>query len=170
MRTTTIILSVCTTLILFSPFAVHAFWGSGGEKQSGLNLETGYDANTVTTMNGSIVSVMSGDNQRNAQFELESSGVRVLVLLGPQGYWAEKGIPLKVGDNVSVRGSKAQGKDGIVYILAQKISDISQNSTISLRNDSGRPVWAGNGAGNGMGRMNRSTQSPGRMGGGRMGR
>lgn len=161
---------IVLALFLSLPVTSHAFWGSSGDRQSGLNLETGYDANTVTTMNGTVVSLQGGDDRRNAQFELESNGVRVVVLLGPQGYWAENGIPLKAGDNVSVRGSKAQGKGGIVYLLAQKISDSTQNSTISLRNESGRPAWAGNGAGNGMGRMNRPVQSPGRMGGGRMGR
>lgn len=143
--------------------------------QSGLNLETGYDANTVTTMTGHIVSVQAGDERRNAQLELESSGIFAIVVLGPHRYWAEHGIALKAGDNITVRGSKAQGTDGVVYILAQKITDTSQSAAVTLRNESGRPAWAGGGMGSGSGRMNghpsrMRQQAPGRMGGGRMGR
>ena len=152
-------------LFLSFPCAAHAFWGSGGDNQSGLNLETGYDTNTVTTMTGRIVSVLTGADRHTAQIELQSNGTRSVVILGPQRYWAEHGIAVKNGDDVTVRGSKAQGKDGVVYILAQEITDTSQNKSALLRNESGRPAWAG---GMGTGRMRQ--QSPGRMGGGRMGR
>ena len=165
------IIFLTAVLLVIYPIVAQAFWGSGGDNQSGLNLETGYDTNTVTTMTGSIVSVQIGDDHRNAQLEIENNGNSAFVVLGPQSYWAEKGITLKAGDIVTVRGSKAQGKDGLVYILAQKITDATQNSSISLRNESGRPVWAGGGMGNGQGRMNnRPDRMPGRMGGGRMGR
>lgn len=175
MKTIKISLFMLAALLLISPAGADAFWGSGGDNQSGLNLETGYDANTVTTMTGRIVSLQGGDDRRNAQLELDSNGARAVVVLGPKSYWAEHGIALKAGDKVSVRGSKAQGTDGVVYILAQKITDTSQNSAVSLRNESGRPAWAGGGMGNGAGKMmNRPAQmrqqSPGRMGGGRMGR
>ena len=173
MHPTKIILFILAALFTASPNVAHAFWGSGneGDKLSGLNLETGYDANTVTTMTGRIVSIQTGDHQPHSQVEIENNGVRAIVILGPQRYWAEKGITLKAGDSISVRGSKAQGKDGKVYILAQTISDTTQNTSVSLRNESGRPDWVGGSMGNGQGRTNnRPAQTPGRMGGGRMGR
>jgi hypothetical protein len=171
MRTTKIVLYLTAAIIISSPLAAHAFWGNDGDRQSGLNLESGYDANTVTTITGRIVSVQIGEDRRNSQVELENNGTRSIVVLGPQRYWAENGIALKAGDTVTVRGSKAQGKDGIVYVLAQKITDTSQNSSVSLRNESGRPAWAGGGMGNGHGKMNnRPAQTPDRMGNGRMGR
>jgi hypothetical protein len=171
MRTTNIFIYLTAAFFLSSPLTAHAFWGSDGDTQSGLNLETGYDANTVATITGRIVSLQIGEDRRNSQVELESNGSRTIVVLGPHRYWSENGIALKTGDTVTVRGSKAQGKDGIVYVLAQKITDTSQNSSVSLRNESGRPVWAGGGMGNGQGKMNnRPAQAPGRMGSGRMGR
>lgn len=153
--------------VLSFPAAAHAFWGNS-DNQSGLNLETGYDINTVTTVTGRVVALHTGDDHRNAQCELESNGTHTVVVLGPSRYWAEHGIVIKAGDEVAVRGSKAQGKDGVVYFLAQKISDTSQNSSVSLRNESGRPAWAGKGMGNG-GMTNRPggrmrQQSHGRMG------
>ena len=175
MQSTKIIIFLLFALFASSPVAVHAFWGNDAGKQSGLNLETGYDANTVTTLTGRVVSVQTGDDRRIAQLELESDGTRTVVILGPQRYWAEHGISLKPGDYLTVRGSKAQGAEGVVYILAQKITDTSQQAAVTLRNESGRPAWAGGGVGNGAGQTTGRPsqirqQSPGRTGGGRMGR
>lgn len=154
--------------VLSFPLSAQAFWGSGAN-QSGLNLETGYDVNTVTTVTGRVVSLHAGDERRHAQCELESNGTRTVVVLGPSRYWAEHGITIKAGDEVAVRGSKAQGKDGIVYFLAQKITNNSQNASAAMRAESGRPAWAGKGMGSGNGAMtNRPSrmrqQSHGRMG------
>lgn len=175
MQPTKVIIYLFVALFASSPGAAHAFWWSGGDNQSGLNLETGYDINTVTTMSGRVTSIQAGDDHRTVQLELENNGIRVVVVLGPQHYWAGHGIALKSGDNITVRGSKAQGINGVVYILAEKITDTSQETTVSLRNESGRPAWTGGGMRNGTGQMNNRPspmrqQSPGRMGGGRMGR
>lgn len=170
-------ITICllTLFIVSSSVTAHAFWGIGDDKPSGLNLGTGYDANTVTTMTGRIVTTISVDEHGNARFELENGDVRLVVILGPQRYWAEHGIALKPGDSVVVRGSKAQGKDGVVYLLAQKITETSLNTSVSLRTESGQPDWSGGGTGkNYMRNVSRPAQmrqqTPGRMGGGRMGR
>jgi len=76
----------------------------------------------------------------------------MMVVLCPQRYWAEQGMPLKVGDKVAVCGSKAQGQDGVMYILAQKITETSQGVAVILRDESGHPNWSGEGGGNGNGR------------------
>ncbi len=171
MRPTKIIMYLIAAFFMSLPITAHAFWGDDSDRHSGLNLETGYDANTVTTISGRIISVQVGVDHRNSQFELDSNGSRAIVVLGPQRYWAENGIALKAGDSVTVTGSKAQGKDGNVYILAQKVTDTTLNTSVSLRNESGRPAWAGGGTGSGQGRMNnRPAQTPGRAGSGRMGR
>jgi len=170
-----IIICFLTALVMSSSVAAHAFWGIGEDNKSGLNLETGYDTNTVTTVTGHIVSVQTDDGNGNARLELESGGVRIVAMLGQQRYWADKGIDLRIGDNVTVRGSKAQGKDGVVYIIVQKITDTTRNTEVSLRNEAGSPAWSGGKMGGGA-TMNANRpapmrqQSPGRMGGGRMGR
>lgn len=161
------IIPLLALLSLLLPAAAQAFWGNS-DNQSGLNLESGYDVNTVATVTGRVVAMTAGDERHNVQCEVENNGARTVVVLGPQRYWAEHGIAVKIGDDVTVRGSKAQGKDGVVYFLAQKITDSSQNSSVALRNESGRPAWAGKGMGNG-GMTNRPgsrmrQQSHGRMG------
>jgi len=73
----------------------------------------------------------------------EVGGTRMMVVLGPQRYLAEQKMSLQAGGEVMVRGSKAQGKDGVIYILAREITESSTETTIVLRNEGGFPKWAG---------------------------
>jgi len=154
MRPQLITLSQLLLIFLIFPFSAQAFWGTEQDNRLSLNLESGYDVNTVITVTGRILSIQVGTNRRNIQVEIEGGGARMIVCLGPQRYWIDHGVPLEVGDEVAVRGSKAQGQDGVIYILAQKITEISQGVVILLRDESGHPNWAGGptGRGNGDGR------------------
>ncbi|MBU3982543.1 MAG: hypothetical protein KJ985_03485 [Proteobacteria bacterium] len=136
-------------LLLIVPFSAQAFWGNDEENSPALNLESGYDVNTVTTVTGQILSIQSSVDRPNLQLEIDDSGTRMMVFLGPQRYWVDQGVPLKVGDRVVVRGSKAQGQDGVIYILAQEITETSQGLAVILRDASGHPNWAGGGMGSG---------------------
>lgn len=113
-----------------------------------MNLESGYDVNTVTTVTGQILSIQSGVDRPNLQLEIDDGGTRMMVFLGPKRYWVDQGVPLTVGDTVVVRGSKAQGQDGVIYILAQEITETSQGLAVILRDASGHPNWAGGRMGN----------------------
>ena len=154
------ILPLLSLLLLLSatPLPAHAFWGAEEGTQVALDLESGYDVNTVTTVNGRILSVLTGVERRNVQLEIEEvGGTRMMVVLGPQRYLAEQKMSLQAGGEVMVRGSKAQGKDGVIYILAREITESSTETTIVLRNEGGFPKWAGgnmekgNGTGGGRG-------------------
>jgi hypothetical protein len=138
-------------LLFFLPFPALAFWGSDEEPQSALDLESGYDVNTVTTVTGRILSVQTGLERRNVQLEIDTDGERMMVVLGPQRYLAEQGMELKEGDEVRVRGSKAQGRDGIIYILAREVTETSKGAAITLRDEGGFPNWAGGGMERGTG-------------------
>lgn len=168
------IISLLLGLAFCLPMPAEASWWGGGEDRRDLNLELGYDANTVITVNGRIVAIPSDVNHSQAQAEVESAGVRIIVVFGPRSYWSEHGIDLRVGDEVTVKGSKAQGKDGGIYLLAQTVSDGTQGHKVTLRSEAGKPVWAGNGLGAHLGRnAGRANQfgphSAMRMGGGHMG-
>jgi hypothetical protein len=154
MQPRSMILPQLLIFLLFFPFSAQAFWGDNSERYPTLNLESGYDVNTVTTVTAQILSIQAGTNRHNLQLEVESGGTRMIVCLGPSRYWSEQGVPLKEGDMVAVRGSKAQGQDGVIYILAQKITAISNGVVVILRDESGHPNWAGGpmGRGNGGGR------------------
>ncbi len=130
-------------LLFFLPFPALAFWGADEGPQSSLNLESGYDVNTVTTVTGRILFVQGGMEHRNVQLEIDTDRERMMVVLGPQHYLTEQGLVLKEGDEVRIRGSKAQGSKGIIYILAQKITKTSNEVAITLRDEWGVPNWAG---------------------------
>ncbi len=175
MRTALPTIIFLLTLALVAPVPAGAAWWGGGDAQRDLDLESGYDANTVITASGLVTAMVIDEAKPQARFEMATGEEVWVVILGPRKYWTENGVALKVGDRVTVRGSKAQGKDGVVYLLAQCLTDESSGAEVALRNESGRPYWAGNGAGNRLGRNGSRSgplrqQSPGRVGGGRMGR
>lgn len=102
-----------------------------------------YDQSTVTTITGTIQSVdtLSGRRGNFHMIELtvkDTSGT-IAVNVGPTFYLDEQKISFKVGDNVVVTGSKVQF-NGNDVILAAQVKD--GDKTITLRDDSGRPVWA----------------------------
>ena len=174
MRPALLTIILVVALALSMPHPVHAkWWGwGGGESQGELNLDSGYDANTVTTVEGRITAIHT-DDKPQVRVDLETSDRRIVVLLGPSNYWAEHGIKLTVGERVTVRGSKAQGEKGVVYLLAQKIGTQGGGQEVALRNDSGQPAWSGGGNRGGFGSGSGGQQlqrMPSRMGGGRMGR
>ncbi|MCE1227618.1 MAG: hypothetical protein LWW87_14225 [Geobacteraceae bacterium] len=121
-----------------------AFWGfgSGGEGgTSGLDLVQGYDRNTVVTTTGHVA-VAPDASADPVTIELVAGSERFVVVLGPRWYLQDDRLDWKAGDAVTVRGSKAQGKDGRSYLLAQWISSPAGGQMV-LRNEAGRPAWAG---------------------------
>jgi hypothetical protein len=135
-------------LLTLGPVAMaDAGWGFGEGKGwggSGLDLDHGYDVNTVTSVTGRVEAVTERDERRSL-LEVRLAGENLFLVLGPKWYWAEKGIAVRPNDQITVRGSKAQGKDGSTYILVQRIINKSTGAEIVLRSESGRPVWSGGG-------------------------
>lgn len=126
-----------------------AFWGSD-ERQtpSGLDVTAGYDINTVTTMRGTVISSPSRiDKSEHAQMTITTQKGIVTVLLGPWAYWERQGFAINREQQISVTGSSAQGKDGSEYIFAQKLENITTNTTITLRAETGSPMWSRSGSG-----------------------
>ena len=64
-----------------------------------------------------------------------------MVVLGPRWYLQHDDLNWKAGDTISVRGSKAQGKDGLTYLLAEWAN--GPEGSLVLRSDAGRPGWSG---------------------------
>lgn len=119
------------------------FFGSDDKGKSGLDLISGYDINTVTTMSGRVISLPHSGEKENLILEIKSSNESLNISLGPGQYWEKKGIAVSVNDDLSVKGSKAQGRDGKTYILAQKLVNKTTGAQIDLRNDKGEPAWTG---------------------------
>ena len=70
------------------------------------------------------------------------SGVTVQVGLGPSHYREGQGFVLSTGDNVRASGYWQDGE-----FKAAQLINLDTGAQITLRDASGRPVWAGQGRG-----------------------
>ena len=125
-----------------------AGFGFGGDDpgKSGLDFTKGYDVNTVTTVSGRVASLPAAGENGQVFAEVRTGGETVNLSLGSKSYWDKKGIPLRLNDDVTAKGSTAQGKDGKSYLLVQKLTNKTAASQVVLRNERGGPPWMGKNA------------------------
>jgi hypothetical protein len=139
------ILIVAAAFLILLGGTADAFWGFGdsrGPDKSGLDLEQGYDRNTVVKVSGSVAVPPRPLAGGLVAFELNLPNERMVVVLGPAWYLQDDDLDWKVGDQVTVRGSLAQGKDGQTYMLSQQIRTPG-GTTVNLRGENGSPSWSG---------------------------
>jgi len=139
-----LLLSAAAIVVVMLHSPAEAFWGFGSGRDgaaSGLNLVEGYDRNTVTTLTGRVAATPDPAADP-VTIELSVGSERLVVVLGPRWYLQDDTLDWKTGESITVRGSRAQGKDGRTYLLAQWISG-SSGGQLVLRNDAGRPGWSG---------------------------
>lgn len=103
-----------------------------------------YDTKTVTQVKGEITAIEQVVPKKGT-----STGIHITVKtetetypvhLGPKWYLDTQAVQLKVGDKVEVQGSKVN-IDSKQTIIAKKV--IRDGSTLNLRDETGKPVWAG---------------------------
>jgi hypothetical protein len=123
--------------------AFAGFFGSDDKGKSGLDFNSGYDINTVSTMSGRVTSLPHSGENENIIVEIKSGNETFNICLGPGSYWEKKGIAINMNDDLSVKGSKAQGRDGKSYVLARKLVNKTIGVQVDLRNVEGVPVWTG---------------------------
>ena len=138
-----IILAILMNCLLIST-AIAGF-GFGGDDmgKSGLDFNKGYDANTVATVSGRVMSPQRTGDKEHAFVEIKAGAETISLNLGPKSFWEGKAFPLKFNDDITAKGSMAQGKDGKTYLMVQKLSNRTTGSQMTLRNDSGTPAWSG---------------------------
>lgn len=142
------------TVITGAAFAGFLGFGSDDKGKSGLDFNKGYDINTVATVSGRAASPPREGDRGQLFLEVRSGNGPVEVSLGPGSFWEKKGIPIRPNDEITVKGSKAQGQDGKTYLLTQKLVNKTTGSELELRSEKGDPVWSGRGsAGAGQGRF-----------------
>ena len=132
---------ILNSLLIGTAFA--GFFSSDDNGKSGLDFTGGYDINTVSTMSGQVVSLPHSGEKQNVIVEIKSGNQILNISVGPGSYWEKKGIAINVNDDLSVKGSKAQGQDGKSYVLAQKLVNRTTGAQVDLRNEKGEPAWSG---------------------------
>ena len=131
-----------------------AFWGNdASQRNNGLDVAAGYDVNTVATIRGTVITPpVKADKNEHTQMTIAAGQEVVTVLLGPWSYWERQGFTVSRNQEISVTGSRAQGKDGSTYLFAQKLENKTVGGSLLLRADSGVPNWSrGRGGGDGAG-------------------
>ncbi|MGA7828708.1 MAG: DNA-binding protein [Geobacteraceae bacterium] len=132
--------------LLVQPTISQAFWGFGDDttrERSGLDFDRGYDRNTETTVQGRVVSVDPGEGSGLVMIILRQGARELSVVAAPAWYWSDGGISVKPKDELVVTGSKAQGKDGKIYLISRVIINQSDSESVTLRDESGKPDWHG---------------------------
>lgn len=138
------VLLLALSLLLCPP---GAFAAPGGEEsvslpRSGIPYPGGFDENTVGEIRGKVTRVTipaSGP----VQIQILSGRDSYTVIASPSWYWKDIGAEVTEGTELRVRGSKALGADGNLYMIAQEIRLPKTGQSLVLRDDSGRPFWTG---------------------------
>jgi hypothetical protein len=134
-------------LLLGTAFAGFGF-GGDNEGKSGLDFSTGYDINTVATLSGKVRTLPDPNDGEHAIIGISANGERFYLYVGPSSYWEKSGISVRINDKISAKGSIAQGRDGRVYMLAQKLTNLTTGGRLALRGESGEPLWSGRNSNN----------------------
>jgi len=129
--------------------AACAGFGFGGDDlgESGLDFNKGYDVNTVTTVSGRVISTPRADDKELVFVDVKAGADTISLSLGPKSTWEKREIQLRPNDDISAKGSKAQGKDGKTYLIVQKLNNRTTGAQTAVRNERGGPPWMGGNAG-----------------------
>ena len=129
--------------LLGNAYAGFLGFGSDTHGESGLDFSRGYDVNTVGVVTGRVTSLPHQVENEQYLFEVKSASGPVSVSVGPGSYWNRQGIPLHLNDEITAKGSLAQGRDGKEYLLTQKLVNKTTGAVVQLRSESGSPAWSG---------------------------
>ena len=98
---------------------------------------TDYIGGPVVEIEGTIASVQAVRGQGMPFIEVKEDGTTIKVLLGSMRYLMSHDFNPKAGEAVEVEGFRRG--DGV--IMAKTVILRSQDKTLELRDDAGRPVW-----------------------------
>lgn len=106
----------------------------------GIRYPGGFDPRTLTLAAGTV-SALELPARGPVRFRLEGEGERYVVLASPSWFWREIGASLADGDRAEVLGSKALGRDGELYLVAQEIDPGDGEGAWVIRDSRGAPEW-----------------------------
>lgn len=121
---------------------IKGVWAQAGRGEQQAELRVEGESYAWKVIEGTIVEGSSADSDIVVR---TANGEKISVGLGP-GWLATQGFTLKPGDKVTVRGFEEDGE-----FKAAEITRASDGQKITLRDETGRPSWAGAGRGAGRG-------------------
>lgn len=111
--------------------------GGQGARQGGSGAADAPLAEEVVaeTLEGTVVETI--------ELVIDTGEQTVQIGLGPSFYREEQGFVLEIGEQVQVSGFYEDGE-----FKAQQVTKLATGESITLRDNYGRPMWAGRGRGN----------------------
>ncbi len=115
---------------------------AGGAQEERIFENAGGDhpVDTWMTIEGRVVSLVDDE------LTIETADGELTIHTGPEWYWESEGIAIEIGDQVEASGFY----DEETFELA-KLENITTGQTVLLRDETGRPFWAGRGGQGGQG-------------------
>jgi hypothetical protein len=101
----------------------------------------GFDPNTVIQVAGKAITVDIATRRGPSILRLETPTETFTVMLGPGWYLAELRVDIRVGDRLSVEGSKMMDRGENLHLVASRIVNERTGIALELRDDMGRPRW-----------------------------
>jgi hypothetical protein len=142
--TAAMILGLCTLLLGTDARAQGFRWRGGGGWGAGSQYGRLYDAKTVGTISGEVVSIGEMTPRRGmgrgVHLMLKTDKETISVHLGPAWYVEHQDVKLAPKDKIEVKGSRVtyQGKPAIIAAEIHKGDQV-----LLLRDANGIPMWAG---------------------------
>lgn len=101
-----------------------------------------YDKSTETTISGVVneVQQMQRGRMGGTHLIVKTDAETLEVHLGPSSFLSSQGFSFTKGDTVEVLGSRVKFGDTEALIAREVTKD---GKKLTLRDDSGRPMWAG---------------------------
>ena len=113
----------------------------------GMGAARMYDPATVVTIAGTVTGenrVDRGMGHKGVHLVLKTAEGEIPVHLGPDFWVDQQSVKIAKGDEITVKGSRITF-EGKPAIIAQTVT--KGGSTLTLRDASGTPAWAGSGPG-----------------------
>ena len=103
-----------------------------------------YDPATETTLKGTLEAVteQTRGQMMGTHFTIKAGDETREVMLGPAKFIAGKGFTFAKGDAVEVTGSKIT-MGAMEFVIAREV--VKDGKTLTLRDKTGTPQWAGSG-------------------------
>ncbi len=130
-------------------------WAQQGPDSGGRGMPGGgrlYDPSKAETISGEVVQVNEfearGGMHKIVGLSFKAGGKTMSVHLGPQFYLDKQTVKIAAGDHVEITGVRTMLGDREIFVAGQVKKG---GQVLKLHDETGRPLWAGQGPGPGPG-------------------
>ncbi len=109
----------------------------------GAPANPGFDRNTVIAVAGTMTQADLAPWGGPSTFRLETAQEVFTVMLAPGWFLATLHPDFRIGDPVSVEGSKMMDHRGNLHVVAARVTNQRTGSVLELRDEFGQPRWMG---------------------------